>query len=495
MMIRPIKADDAEHDEVDAELARRALDDFELFVRLAWEIVEPDPFIPGRHITLICRALQAIVEGRAKRRLIINVPPRHSKSLIITILFPCWVWARRASAKFICASADFDLALDFNVRARDLIEDPWFQRHYAVRLREDDNQKRRFRTTAGGHRFAASTLGKVIGKGADIIVIDDPMDATEAKRETVRKRVNAWFNSSLKNRLNDQKTGIIILVMQRLHDDDLTGHLLATEPGRWDHIVLPARYEPEHPHPIVSSVGLRDWRTEEGQLLAPERFDEAGYQELAAPGTYDEAGQLQQRPSLKEGGLFPEDRAVMLTTLPQIKRWVRRWDLAGSIDGDYTVGVLIGERADGAGVVVWDVVRFRKTPGETRAEILKIAKADKAGWPRLSLVLPQDPGQAGKAQREDYASYLAKYAPRFERETKDKETRADPFSAQWDVGRVGVRADAPWTRAFLDELAMFPLGKHDDQVDAAAGAYNQMIGRSAPSRMRVQAGERTRGSD
>lgn len=463
--------------EIEAEQARRARTSFRRFIPISWPHVEPTEYVPGWHIDAVAEHMQAVADGEI-RRLIINLPPRHTKSLPVSVLYPAWRWITDPSRRFMTASSSMDLAGDFSGRSRDLLESEWFKEHYPeVRLRPDENARRAYSTTQKGYRRAISSETRVTGRGADEILVDDPLDAKQAMSETVRDGVNEWYTNSLRNRLNSQRSGAIVIVMQRLHERDLTGWLLANEPSKWDLLCLPAFYEPRHPTPVRSSIGFRDPRREEGEILFPQRFGRDDLAELAAPGTYLEAGQLQQRPSPREGGFFDRAKleAAVIDEIPAVRRWVRRWDLAASAEeGDYTAGLLVGERADGAGIVIANVVRAQKGSGAVRAMIRSTAEVDAQSYGRVELVFPQDPGQAGKDQKNSLAEEFSEFSPRFERETGDKVTRAEPLSAQVDAGRVFILRGA-WNDALIEEMATFPRGQHDDQVDAAAGAYNRLM--------------------
>jgi len=458
---------------IDGELAERAKKSLPLFIRQAWPLVEERGLVEGWHLDAISEHLEAVSRGEI-RKLIINIPPRHMKSYQACVMWPCWEWTSRPSKQFLFASYAESLSIRDNIRARRIITSDWYRRHYGVHLTTDQNAKKRYDNQAGGYRVATSVGGSSTGEGGDIVVIDDPISADDARSEVKRDGVLSWFDETMRSRLNDPRTGAFVVIMQRLHGSDLTGHLLATDDG-WDHLCLPARYEQNHPTPVQSSIGFTDPRAGEGDLLWPDRFGDAELRALAAPDTYVAAGQQQQRPAPREGGLFKVGKITTLDTAPPIKRRVRRWDLAATEDdGDYTAGVLLGERADEEGYVFLDVRREQYGPGKVRRLIKTVAEADEKAAP-TTLILPQDPGAAGKDQRDSFATALAIHAPRFERETGDKETRAEPLAAQMEIGRISM-VRAPWNDAFTAELAAFPRGAYDDQVDAASGAFNNIAG-------------------
>ncbi|MEM9043421.1 MAG: phage terminase large subunit [Pseudomonadota bacterium] len=460
-------------EQLEAELAKRAKDDLGLFTRQAWRFVENRDYVHGWHIDAKNEHLAAVSSGQIKR-LIINEPPRHMKSLTCNVFWPTWDWIENPGRVFLFASYKATLSTRDNVRARRIIESSWYKKNYGIQLRDDQNTKARFENNKNGERLIATVNGSgATGEGGDVIVIDDALSADEARSKASLKNCIDWYEESMKSRLNDQETGVFVVIMQRLNEDDLAGHILASETG-WDHLCLPARYEPDHPFPIRSSIGFQDPRTEAGELLWKDRFTEKGYTNIAPEGSYVEAGQLQQRPAPRSGGLFQRDDFQIIDSLPPIKKWIRAWDLAGSVDGDWTVGVLMGEREDGLGYVVVNVVRFRKRPGTVKEKIKATAESDNERGP-VPIRIPQDPGQAGVAQKDDFAAYLAGNTLRFVLPTGDKETRASPFASQCEVGRVYL-LKAGWNEAFINELSQFPRGKYDDQVDASADAFNELTG-------------------
>jgi predicted phage terminase large subunit-like protein len=456
-------------------LAEESLEDF---IRIGWPYIDPAEYVPNWHIGAVAEHLEAVANGEIKR-LIINEPPRHMKSLEVSVAFPAWVWAQQKRSKltgpgvgFLSTSYAQSLSVRDNLKCRRLIESPWYQRGWGDRFRltSDQNTKIRFDNNQGGYRLASSVDGTATGDGGDIIIIDDPISAKDALSPTVRNAANDWFDNTMSTRLNDPKTGAYIIIMQRLHEDDLVGHLLAQSGEDWTVLCLPARYEPDHP-----LVWINDTRSKPGELLWPARMGEREVLTLEASlGSYGAAGQLQQRPAPREGGMFKRTWFEIVDAAPAGLRKVRRWDLAASVaeagrDPDWTVGVLMGK--DSAGFYyILDVQRMRESPHEVENAIKNTASSPSDGkgtW----VAFPQDPGQAGKAQVGLLARMLSGYIVKSAPETGSKETRETPFSAQCEAGNVKLVKGA-WNEAFLDELTIFPAGKHDDQVDAAAGAFH-----------------------
>ena len=211
----------------------------------AWRVIEPGmPFIDNWHIEAICLHLQAVVDGLI-RNLLINMPPRCMKSILVSVLFPAWVWIRHPEKRFLYSSYSQTLATDHSVATRRVIESDWYQEKWSRRfvLAGDANLKTRFENTRRGYRFSTSVGGSATGMGGDFIVADDPHNVKEAESDAIRAATIDWWDKVMSTRLNNPKTGARIIVMQRVHEADLSGHVL--KKGGWDHLCLPMEYEPE----------------------------------------------------------------------------------------------------------------------------------------------------------------------------------------------------------------------------------------------------------
>mgnify|MGYP003385752764 CR=1 FL=1 len=284
------------------------------FLRHGWKYIDPAPFTDGWPIEAVAEHLQAVCDGEI-RRLIVNIPPRCAKSSLISVAFPAWVWAQRYDSptsgpgvQFLYASYAHQLSLRDSVKCRRLIQSPWYQSLWRDRfqLTGDQNAKSRFGNNAGGERLITSIGAAVTGEGGAIIGIDDPNAAQEAFSEATIHSTIEWWDGTMSTRLNDPKTGAFILVQQRLAEDDLTGHILSKNVGDWTHLVLPMRYEPDRS--FHTSIGWKDPREVEGELLWPKRFGDAEVTMLERQlGPFAAAGQLQQRPEIKGGGVIPRD--------------------------------------------------------------------------------------------------------------------------------------------------------------------------------------------
>jgi predicted phage terminase large subunit-like protein len=370
-------------------------------------------------------------------------------------------------ARFLCASYSDRLSLRDSLRTRDLVRNQVYQKQFGIRLSQDQKSKSRFDLIGGGYRVATSTGGLATGEGGDILIIDDPHNVKQAESPTVREETVRWFGEVLPTRFNDPKRGAMIVVMQRVHERDVSGFILAEELG-YTHLCLPAEYEPNHPH-----VWDKDPRTEAGELLWGSHISRTEIEELKKSlGAYAYAGQVQQRPAPREGGMFKRHWVRPCEMLPPNRVRVRAWDLAGSVTGfdpDWTVGALLSRDREGF-IYIEDIQRFRATSGEVERQIKATALLDGVN---TKIVLPQDPGSAGKAQVNYLARSLMGYRIAKNRVSGDKETRAGPLASQCEAGNVRMLR-APWNEEFLGELGTFPNGRHDDQVDAVADAFNEL---------------------
>jgi len=477
---------------VRAERARRGLGLHD-FIEAAWSEVDPAPLVLGRYTRTLCWVLEQVLKGRIKR-LIINVPPGHMKSLTVSVFWPAWAWLMFPEYTFAFTAYRGDLALRDADRSRDLIRSPFYQDLLTGRpggfqlLRSGQDTKSRFANTKGGYRFSSAIAG-IMGEGGRIVVIDDPHNVEQAESDTFRDETIRKIRLALPTRVRS-KDGAVVVIMQRLHPRDLTGVLLEEEPGLWTHLMLPAEFEPSwrdkdglhgHPHPCPF-----DWRTEPGELLFPELFDQKRLDELKVGLTeYGEAGQLQQRPHPREGGMMKRDdfKIIDAADVPKGGVIVRGWDLAATDareanakNASWTVGLRL--RYVKRKIYVEDVIRFRGSPHKVRTKMRTAADQDG----RIVIIdFPQDPGQAGKAQAQDIAADFPDRRAYYSPESGDKTVRAEAPAAQVEAGNVYLVRGA-WNGLFLDEAAAFPGSTFKDQIDALSRAYHRAV--RAPARPR-----------
>ena len=501
-------------DEMDVYLLREQLNAslFE-FLKWSWVILEPEtPFVDNWHIRELCKLLQSIGiagdKGEKCRRWVINISPGTMKSLLVGVIFPAWLWARTAGkTRFLTASYGQHLTVRDNLRVRQIVESPAFKRIFAdLKLVDDQNTKTRFNTAKGGWRIATSVDGVGTGEHPHYIIIDDPTTAAQAMSEPERQRANQWFDRTISSR--GVAHGVtILIVMQRLHEDDLAGHVLKR--GGFQRVCFPMRYEkckcpggePRvlaederctlHKNDLDWTPDPRDPRRIEGELMFPKLFDEAKVRQLELDlGQYGAAGQLQQRPSPEGGGLFKREwfKFIDREQLPRLFRRVRGWDTAGTEGaGDYTVGVDMLEGFewrpdpdDPSGrrkklmstgqFYVADVARDQLSPAGVDALMLAVARQDKT----VPVREEKEGGASGKAVIAARAKLLVGHDYQCVQLGTNKIVRAKPYRSQCEGGNVSL-VRAAWNAQYLDELCNFPTGKYDDQVDASSCAFNSLL--------------------
>lgn len=470
----------------DPEETLRSLDKFESeqsltnFVRLAWPVLEPGTnLVWGWSIDAICEHLEAVTRGEIKR-LLINIPPGTAKSFLVNVIWPAWEWGPKnlPYMRYISTSYSHDLAIRDNGRCRELIKSEWYQERWGDRFQFKPAQdaKTRYENTAMGFRQTSSVGASLIGHRGDRIIIDDPHSPQTAESEADRTTALQWFSETIPTRLNNMSESAIIIIMQRLHANDISGLILEKELG-YDHLCLPMEFESDHPFLSKTKLHFIDPRKEDGELLWPERFPRDTVEGLKESfrswgGTYAEAGQLQQRPVAREGGMFNPENFILCADVPDRTVKVRGWDLAASKDSRaaWTVGALMAMDSDGK-VYIEDVIRLRGTPKEVEDAIAEAIEKD---GPGVEQSLPQDPGQAGKAQKAHIASKFHGALLHFSLETGSKEDRARPLAAQVESGNVFM-VRASWNEDFTKEASLFPAGEFKDQIDACTRAYSRLV--------------------
>lgn len=421
---------------------------------------------PAAHHRLILAELESLAAGRTDR-LMLLLPPGSAKSTYASLVFPPWWLSRHPASSIIATSHTASLARHFGRGVRALVEQHASRLGYA--LDPTSRAAHSFATTTGADYYATGVRGPITGRRADLILIDDPVKSqTEADSPAARERLWDWFRSDLTTRL--KPGGRMLLVMTRWHPDDLGGRII-NGPDPWRILRLPVLAEPGDP------LGR-----EPGGALWPEWEDLAAIgRKRALLGERVFASLFQQDPRPRVGRLFHAAKVTIVDD-PTTTRAVRAWDLAATAetrgrDPDYTVGLKLGRDAEG-GFVVLDIVRFRGGPHEVLQAIVATAAAD---GPAVPIGLPQDPGQAGKSQVRHFNSHLAGYRVFASPETGAKDTRAMPAASQVNGGNMSAR-QAPWNRAFIEELQDFPEGTKDDQVDALSRAMAMLTDAAPPAR-------------
>ena len=452
---------------IEREACKRSL---ATFVRQSWHVLEPSqPYIHGWHVDAICEHLEAITFGDITR-LLINIPPGTMKSTLVSVFWPAWEWGcqGRPSYRIIGASHEQGLAVRDTRKMRNLILSDWYQERWPLVLTSDQNQKTYYENESTGFRQACA-VASMTGKRGDRVLWDDPHSVEAALSVAHRETALRVFTETLPTRLNNPDSSAIVIVMQRLHELDVSGYILENDLG-YDHLCLPMEYEPER-H-CTTSIGFSDPRKEEGELLFPDRFSrETVDRDKKVMGSFAIAGQFQQRPAPRGGGFFDWQKLEVVGDAPaRMSKVVRYWDKAGTEGGGArTAGVKIGRCRDGY-FWIMDVVKGQWGAVEREKVIKQTAAIDGKS---VEIWIEQEPGSGGKESAESTIRNLAGYSIKSERATGEKSLRAEPYAIQVEAGNVKV-VNGPWNKDFIDEHKTFPVGKFKDQIDAAGGGFSKI---------------------
>ena len=423
------------------------------------------PYARNWHIELIASRLEAVFEGRVLR-LIINVPPRSLKSIMTSVAFVAWALGHKPTLQFICASYGKDLAVKHAQDCRNVMMSQWYRETFASRMATSRPALGDLRTTSGGGRFATSVGGVLTGLGGDMIVIDDPLKPDEAVSDVQRQAANDWLDNTVMSRFNDQQTGAMVIIMQRLHLDDVVGHVL--QHGDWEVLSLPAIAEEDEVHCIDSQVwGSRQVGRKAGEALHSGREPLDVLHDLRARlGEYNFAGQYQQRPAPLGGGIVKREwlRYVEENEIPsQFDRIIQSWDTANKETqlADYSVCTTWGIKNSDRYLI--DVYRQKVDfPKLKRAVIEQIGKF------RPATVLVED--KASGVQLIQELRSMGIYCIKAIKPKGDKQMRMFAQTAQIESGFVKLPAAASWRLDFEAELTSFPKARYDDQVDSTSQA-------------------------
>ena len=415
------------------------------------------------HIDLLADRLTQVYDGKL-RRLIITVPPRSLKSICASVGFPAWVLGRDPSKRIICASYGQELS---NKLARDtaaIMSSDWYQRAFATRLAAQRSAAADFETTQRGGRMATSVGGVLTGRGGDIIIIDDPVKPDEALSEAQRQAANDWFDNTLYTRLNDKRTGAIVIIMQRLHLDDLVGHVLEKE--AWEVVNLPAIAQDDETWNYATVWETRQHRRKEGELLHPQREPKEVLDGLrGALGEYSFSAQYLQAPVPLGGGIIKADWLCYYTPEEKPEKFdtiVQSWDTANKESelADYSVCTTWGVK--GQKVYLLHVLRKRMAYPDLQRAVIEQAET----W-NARAVLIEDKASGIQLVQELRQTHSRVKGIKCE---GDKLMRMLAQTPEIENGNVLLPKQAPWLPDYVQELTTFPKGKYDDQVDSTAQA-------------------------
>lgn len=446
------------------------------FIKRAWAVIEPaQPYIHGWHIDALAEHLEAVTAEEIIR-LYVAMPPGCMKSLSVSVFWPAWEWGPRglSSYRYLGTSHAQPLAVRDNVRCRRLVQSDWYQDLWGdkITLTGDQNAKTKFENTATGSREAMAFTG-LTGSRGDRLLMDDVMSVDDAKSDTKRGGIIETFLEAVPSRMNNADRSAIVNIQQRLNEQDTIGVSIAKDLG-YEGLVMPMEFEVDSR--CTTSIGFKDPRTKENELLFPERFSrEVVDRDKKVMGSFATASQFQQRPMPREGGMFRRDWFEIIPAAPANITWVRGWDFAATeaaqgVDPAYTAGVKLGVTPEGE-YIIGHVTRGQLSPAKVERRLKSTATQDGLS---CTQDIPQDPGQSGKAQVRTFVKLLAGFNVKWSTESGSKEQRADPVAAQAEIGNIKLVA-GPWNEAFLDEAETFPNGKFKDQIDALSRAFARSV--------------------
>lgn len=455
------------------------------FVRQSWHVVEPGvPFVPSWHIEEICEHLEAITAGQL-RKLLINIPPRHSKSTIVSVMWPMWEWLTDPAHKYLCASYSGNLSIRDNLKARRLIQSPWYQERWGhlIKLSGDQNAKQRFENDRTGYRLATSVGGTATGEGGSRLILDDPHSAQEAQSDAIRASALEWFDVVWSTRLNDPKRDAMVTIMQRLHERDISGHILE-DIGGWEHLLIPAEWDGVRRKTVL---GPYDPRQVKGELICAERFGPKEITELKQLlGVYGTAGQLQQDPTPSTGGilktseiqLWPADKP-----LPQFEYILQSYDCAFTekTSGDPTACTVwaVFTHQGQRNVLLIDAWDEHLSYPDLRARAIKdwsteygaTSVKDGIRRPRKPDRILVEAKASGQSLLQDLRQARVP-AVGYNPGMADKVSRAHQAAPTLELGFVWVPESGKnrgqpvsWAQPCIKQLAKFPVAEHDDYVD------------------------------
>lgn len=480
------------------------------FIKQAWPVVEPgQPYVHGWHVDLLCEHLEAITDGlqfddgRYYNRLLINIPPGMMKSLLTNVFWPAWEWGPRnmPHLRYVCTAHSQTLAIRDSTKMRRLIQSDWYQNRWGdrVQLTGDQNAKSKFENTATGFREAVA-FESLTGVRGDRVIIDDPHSVDGASSDAMRASTIETFLEAVPSRLNNPEKSAIVVIMQRLHEEDVSGVIIDKKLG-YDHVMLPMRYEPARAAPTL--LGIEDPRSQEGELLFPERFpEEVVDRDERVMGPYAAAGQFQQSPEPRGGGIIKRE-------------WWQRWEaptypafdyILASLDTAYTVK----QENDPSAMTVWGIW----SGGDKKAQVTRVLTSEGGMAAALERTYNEERPKVmlmhAWTERLEFHDLVERVRDTIERYGVEHllvENKAAGHSVAQELRRVYGNEDfsmqlldpknqdkmarlyavqhlfsegliyAPerqWAEMTINQVAQFPKGKHDDIVDTVSMALRYM---------------------
>lgn len=433
--------------------------EFSVFVQGAFRVLHDEPLLRNWHMDAIAHELTRLAQGDV-RRLIITMPPRTLKSFIASICYPAWLLGRDPGEKIICVSYSHDLSREFGFLTRKLMQSDWYRQVFpSTHIDPKRASADKLTTTRGGYRYATSTGGTLTGKGGAFIIIDDPVKAADAHSEVMRESAVTWFRSTVLTRLNNPRKGRIVVVAQRLHMEDLPGQLMAQ--GGWQELCLPLVAHRDQDIPLNAYAFLP---REAGDVLHEARFDEEAIAQLrASMGERDFEAQYNQRPLPPGGALFKMQWLRRYDEPPRrskVQGIFQSWDTAYGLEETNSYSVCTTWALSGKNCYLLDVYRARLEFWALEKAVLSQREKSNADLVFVEskasgISLLQNLTMGGQNR------WLQPKEP-----AGSKQDRASQQTPKFERGEIWIPKEAPWLKAFEDEVACFPYGKHDDQVDS-----------------------------
>lgn len=488
---QPSKADKARLLEVEAKLreeiqalnTKNAEVSLADFTKQAWHLIEPETkLVWNWHIDVICAYLEATLpkfnpnEEEAKldvpklNRLIINVPPGSLKSILVSVMFPAWLWIHYPGGRVLGIANIQDLSIRDARKTKIIVESEWYQERWPLELQADQKAKTNYENSKAGFRGSLGLTGNITGKRGDYLLIDDPHDAVTVQSDVQRQTVLETYDSKVSTRVNSQDRSVIIIIMQRLHHMDLTGHLLAKTKTKWVHVVIPMHFDPAFTYNIVRDIGphkkaLNDPR-KDNDLLFPQIFSKEVvgklYEDL---GEYHSAGQLEQKPSPKSGGILRQEWFRVLpddSELPLVEHVFCSWDTAYSerdmINNSYSACTTWGvfwNKAQQRDCMILLNVWFDRVDYPTLRK--KAADLDTDKKPDTHLIEKKASGLALVQDLRRSGLLVREYTP-----TTDKVSRAYAIQPMLESGQVWI-PDRKWAKHFAYLMGTFPTGVNESE--------------------------------
>lgn len=456
-----------------------------------WPMISNEIIVDNWHIKYLCKELQQIafrVSAKLPKEhdLIINIPPGTTKTTIVMIMFPVWCWTIDYRLRFITSSYSATLSMESAEMSRDLIRNESFKEMYPdLNIKADKDTKSNYKIIktdygnrkktilkqfTGGNRYTTSVGGTLTGFHGHILLVDDPLNPAEASSDLTLKSTNNWIDQVLSTRKVDKSVSTLVVVMQRIHQNDPSGHLLSKKKANIKHICLPGELN-EYGQYLKPKEVEKFYKN---NLLDPIRLSPEVLEDMRKDlGQYGYAGQVGQNPTPPGGGMFKVDMFNIIHSMPlehDIDKIYRYWDKAATTDGGaFTVGVKIARTKEGR-FIIMDAKRGQWSSEKREIIIRKTAEGD---GKRVMVWIEQEPGSGGKESAESTVRNLAGYIVDKDLPKGDKSFRADPFSVQVNYGNVSLLY-GDWNHDFIEEFRNFPFGKYKDQVDAASACFAKL---------------------